>query len=158
MTNFDFETSGLESYMTDSDKEEKGVWLEFPGDRAFKVKRAHSSNQPYARALQHAMKPYRRQIEKGTLDNAVSERILREVNCRHIIIDWDGIKTSDGEMVPYGYEAAIAFFTQFDELFDDVIKLASDAATFGVDDEEEVAETLGEDSPGNSNTETRPRR
>lgn len=156
--NFDFDTKGLEAYQTDENKETEGVWLDFAGGRSIKVLRAGGANKAFKRAFQAALKPYRRQIDNGTMDDSVSERIMLETYAKYVIVDWEGITDKHGDPIPYSREACIAFFTALPEMFGDVIQLAQSAATFGLDDEEEVAEMLGEDLPGSSSTESRPRR
>lgn len=141
-----FDRSGLEGYITDREVESQvGVWLPpFPGGRRFKVLRAGGANKKFSRAFQQAIKPYRRQLDKGTLDPETSDQIMREVYARHIVVDWDGIKDDTGKTVPCTPENVEAFFAAFPELFSDVVAYASEMATFAEENLEEAKETLGE--------------
>jgi hypothetical protein len=141
-----FDKSGLEGYITDKEIEsEVGVWLPpFPGGRQFKVLRAGGSNRKFSRAFQQAIKPYKRQLDKGNLDPDVSDALMREVYSRYIVKDWRGINDVDGNPVPCTPENVAEFFQAFPELFSDVVSYATEMATFSEENLEEAKETLGE--------------
>ena len=140
-----FDKTGLESYITDPTLEsDKGVWLDFPGDRGFLVYRAGGSNEAYARKFQHLIKPYRRQLDKGTISKEVSDHILRQVYAETIIKDWRGIKDEQGQLVPFTTENCVEFLKAFPELFADIQSLAGELATFNRDNVEEAMEVVGE--------------
>lgn len=140
-----FDTNGLEAYMTDRALEsEQGVWVKFPGGRAFRILRAGGSNQRFSRALQQAIKPYRRQMDKGTMDNELGDEIMRGLYARHIVKDWRGIKDEDGQAVECTPENIDAFLRAFPEVFNDLMTLASEMATFTAQMMQEAATELGE--------------
>jgi hypothetical protein len=146
MTEFDFDSSGLEGYTTDADREaETGIWVKFPGDRAFRILRAGGSNKAFLRAFRLAVRPYKRQLEKDTMDPAVSDRITRGLYAKYIVKDWKGFKTKDGVEIPYSEQACVAFFEKYPEVFNDVVTLASEMATFQETVLEEAKTNLGED-------------
>lgn len=141
-----FDATGLEGYVTDKEVESTvGVWLPpFPGERRFRVLRAGGSNHKFARAFQQAIKPHRRQMDKGTLDTETTDAIMREVYAKHIVIDWEGIKDENGVAVPCTPENVQAFFVAFPEIFGDVISYATEMATFSIENLEEAQDVLGE--------------
>lgn len=141
-----FDKSGLEGYITDKEVEsEIGVWLPpFPGGREFKVLRAGGSNRKFSRAFQQAIKPYRRQLDKGSLDPETSDGLMREMYAKHIVVDWRGINDVDGNPVPCTPENVDAFFKAFPELFSDVVSYATEMATFSQENLEEAKDVLGE--------------
>lgn len=140
-----FDTTGLETYITNPDLESTtGVWLDFPGDRAFLVFRAGGSNEAYGRKFQHLIKPYRRQLDKGTISKEVSDNILRHVYAETVIKDWRGIKDDKGKPVPYSVENCIEFLKAFPELFNDIQSLAGELATFNMENVEEAQVAVGE--------------
>lgn len=143
-----FDLTGLEGYVTDRALEQEGVWVAFPGDREFLILRAGGSNREFARALSAVLKPYRRQIEKGTLDPSVSEGLMRQLYARHIIKDWRGIKDAAGNQVPYSVEACVEFMTALPDLFSDIVTMATEMATFSRESMEEAKAVLGEASNG----------
>lgn len=151
-----FDTTGLETYLTDPSVErEDGVWLRFPGDRKIHVLRAGGSNRKFLQAFSALTKPHKRQMQRGTLDPDLSDKILIEVYLEAVILGWEGFCEANGTPIKYSKTAARELFTQVPELFQDVVNFASDAATFQQRDAEEAAEHLGESSDGPSSTETR---
>ena len=141
-----FDLKGLEDYVTDKSLEsEDGVWVVFPEGRKFRILRAGGSNSKYSRAMQQKLKPHRRQIDNGTLDNAVAEDLLMDVYVRHIIKDWEGIHDAEGKTIPYSPEVAKEFFEAVPDLFDDIQRLAQAMQTFQASQIEEAKEALGED-------------
>jgi hypothetical protein len=144
---FDFDTKGLETYTTDPVRESQGVWVDFPAGRSMLVLRAGGSNKAFIRGFQAAIRPFRRQIEKGTMDVEKSDEMMREMYARYVVKDWSGITDKEGKPVPYSPEAAVAFFRAFPELFQDLMAIASDANTFNgmlAPDVDEAKEIMGE--------------
>lgn len=141
-----FDKSGLESYITDKQIEASiGVWLPpFPGDRRIKVLRAGGSNKRFSRAFQTAIKPHRRAMERGTMDQDVSDAIMRDVYAKHVVVDWKNINDAEGNPAPCTPENVAAFFDAFPEIFSEVIAYAGEMATFSEENLEEAKETLGE--------------
>ena len=139
-----FDRTGLESYITDEANESEGVWLKFPGDRRIKILRAGGANKRYARIFQQAIKPYKRQLDRGSLDADVSDRIMREVYAKTIVVGWMGIHDADGNTVAFSQGNVIEFFTAFPEIFTDVIDCAGEMANFQEHEVAEAAEILGE--------------
>lgn len=140
-----FDSAGLEGYVTDESRESvTGVWLGFPGERKFKCLRAGGSNKKFLRTFQHLIKPHRRQMERGTLDTDISDDIMRRVYAKTIVLDWKGINDAKKQPVPFNQQNVVAFFMAFPEVFNDLVTLCSDMATFSEEQLEEAKEVLGE--------------
>ncbi len=140
-----FDTHGLESYIPNRELESvEGVWLRFPGGRAFRCLRAGGSNTKFVRAFQAAIKPYARQIERKTLDPELSDQIMRDVYSRTVVKDWEGIEDADGNDVPYSPETAVEFFKVVPELFNELTDQCANMANFAEAVAEEAKEVLGE--------------
>lgn len=141
---YEFDTTGLETYATDADREaSEGVWLKFPGNRRFRVLRAGGANKKFGRVFSRVIKPYKRQIDRNTLDPETSDDLMLQVYLEAVILDWDGFKDVKGREIPYSPEAARAFLKQFPEVFTDIVNFASEAATFQEREVTEAAEDLG---------------
>lgn len=139
-----FDTTGIESYITDPESEAvKGSWLNFPGGRRFRVKRAGGANKKFTRAFNAATRPYKRQMDAGTMDDDLGDEIMRDLYARTIIMDWEGIKDAEGNDVPFTQDNVKAFFAQFPELFNEVVKLSNDLNTFAEYKVREAEEALG---------------
>lgn len=144
MTPNKFDLEGLEAYQTDKDLESiEGIWLEFPGNRRFHVLRAGGSNTRFVSAYQAALRPYRKQLQKRTMDPGLLDRLTLDVYARHVIKGWEGI-TSKGQEIPYTVQACIAFFSVVPEMFDEVMEQASDSSNFSEIDLGQARSDLGE--------------
>lgn len=140
----DFSEEGLDQYLISRDLESvDGVWIAFPNDRQLRVLRAGGSNKAFLRVFQALSKPYKRQLEKGTLDPDESDRVMREVYARTVIMDWRGILDTKGKPVPFNHENCIAFLEKFPEIFNDIVAIASDMATFAERRLEQAKQDLG---------------
>ena len=116
-------------FKTDNDKEVNGVPVTF-GENAdgsvptFTVSRMSRTNQRYAKALERASKPYKRQIDNGTFDAVASEKLLMSVFVDSVLTGWDNILLSDVTGNPddkgfamFSRENALALFTNLPELY-----------------------------------------
>jgi hypothetical protein len=139
-----FDRKGLDNYVTDRDAELEGVWLQFPEGRKLLIRRAGGANKRYQRVAQTAIKPYRRALDRGTLDPEDSDRVMREVYSKTIVADWDGIKDGEGHDVECTPSNIVAFFNAFPEIFADVMDYATELSTFAEQEITEAQEILGE--------------
>lgn len=140
-----FSTQGLEGYITDRNKEaEEGVWIRFGGQVAMRILRAGGANKDFTRAFQTAIKPYERQLKKGTLDPEVSDEVMRRVYARHVVKEWHGvIDTETGKSVPFSPDACEAWLRQFPEAFNELVNIATELATFAQDEANDAKAELG---------------
>lgn len=139
-----FSTTGLESYLSNEDLEARtGVWLQFPGGIRIKVLRAGGSNVKYQRVGSAVLKPYSRQISRGTLDVEVTSGLMRDIYSKAVVVDWEGVKDVEGNDVPCTPENVRDFFEAVPELFDEVVEAATRIATFSQEQSDEAGEELG---------------
>lgn len=118
--------SGLfKLFKTDTNKEVNGVEIEFAeavnddgSIPTFIISRMGKSNKRYAKAIEAASRPYRRQIELGTMKPEVSERIFLEVFCDTILTGWKNVLGEDGQELKYSKDAAIALMTALPDVYD----------------------------------------
>lgn len=139
-----FDRTGLDSYITDEELETGGVWLRFPEGRKICIRRAGGANKKYLRLAQTAIKPYKRQIERGTMDPDDTNRVMREVYAKTIVTEWEGINDAEGAAVPCTVENVVGFFDAFPEIFTEVLENATEMANFAEREIEEAQEALGE--------------
>ena len=140
-----FNLEGLEGYKTDRSLEsEEGIWLKFPNNRKIHILRAGGSNKKFSRVLSRSIKPYRRQLDKGTLDPEVSDELMINVYLDTVVLGWSGFQDAEGNDIPYSREAAYALFKAMPEMFDELMAFASDLAMFQDQEVEEAGKVLGE--------------
>lgn len=114
-------------YSTDKELETNGVWVDI-GDGA-KLLIARIGNPVYAAALRGTLKPYKRQIQNGTLDEDLSTDILNKIYASTILLNWEGI-TADGKNVKYTEAKALEYLTEYDDFRAVVIEIASTMETY----------------------------
>lgn len=145
---FDFDETGIESYIPDRDLESTGVWFALPGGRKVLCRRAGGSNTRFRRVYDQRIRPHRREMERGTLDEKIAEEILLDVYVRTVFVDWSGFNAKDGSEYPFSEEAVKAFFTAYSELFQLVMDKAGAAQNFAVQEVEEGKKSSATDSNG----------
>jgi hypothetical protein len=128
-------------FHTDADAEKAGIVLDY-GDTRFTVARAGGANADFKRLFTTKLKPYRRQIDAGTMDDDVANRLMAETYAETVIIGWEGRTVVDGEELwgpeietPAGElkftaEACVTLLLDLPELFTDLQAMANQAANF----------------------------
>lgn len=114
---------------TNLDLESEGVWVEL-GEGA-RIKVARMNNPRHSAALRRITKPYRRQIEAGTLNEDISYRLIGEALAEGILLDWEGL-TDNGEEIKYSPKTAKDLLTnpQLRDFRGQVEAAATDAEQF----------------------------
>lgn len=129
-------------FETNKAKEVEGVALQY-GENSdgtiptFWLSRMSRANQQYTKTLETVTRPYRRQMDLGTLANDTAEKLFLEVFVKTILKGWDNIKLSDvtGDendegFAPFNFENAIKLMKRLPELYDDLQAQAKSAALF----------------------------
>lgn len=126
------------AYKTDGNLETSGVILSYGENEngkkiAIKVARAGGSNKAFQRVLNAKTRPYRRQIDQGTMSNEVMEGLLREVYADTIVLAWENVEDENGDAMECTRENIIKLFTDLPDLFTDVRTGATESAVFRVE-------------------------
>ena len=88
-TNSEKEMEGVEVQMTEAENEDGSI-------PTFVVSRMGKSNKRYSKALEAATRPYRRQIELGTMNNDKAEEIFMGVFVDTVLKGWKNVRGEDG--------------------------------------------------------------
>lgn len=96
---------GYGSFRSDTTAEQEGVELDY-GPFRVTIARAGGANKSYERILEALTKPYRRAIQLETLDQKVSERIMKEAMAKAIILNWEVLVDVNGAPDPNGSDWA----------------------------------------------------
>lgn len=137
---------------TDPRLEQDGVRFEHMESRtegfAYTVRRAHAGNKKYARAMQKALAPYRRQMDADEADDDLIRAPIIAVYCDLIITRWetcvegkwqDGIQGPDDAVVPATRDTLYKFLLELPETFDQVREDSTKAAFYRAQYREEDA-------------------
>ena len=125
-----------ELFKTDEDIENKGVSLNY-GNFKIVVARAGGSNKKYLNLLEAKLRPYRRQIQTGTLDQETDVRVLAEVYAETVVLGWEGVTNEDGESIPFTKPNIIKLLTELPDLFADLRAQANNVSLFRSEDARE---------------------
>jgi len=85
------------------------------------------------------MKPYRRQIQQGLLDEGKARELEARVYARGVIIDWDGVTDEAGNELECTEENVVKVFTDLPDLFTEVKQQANDLSNFRREQQESDA-------------------
>lgn len=131
-----------EQFGTDENKELNGVEVTYGKNDdgtipTFVVSRMGKANKPYMKALELALRPYRRQIELKQIDNDTAGEVLETVFIKHVLKNWSNVKLADvtgsakdeGD-APFNLANAKMLFGALPDLFDELNSQANDAANF----------------------------
>lgn len=120
-------------FKTDKDIEKDGIWYEVAPGVAFLIKRFGGFNSPPIKAaLAKYYKPYSRQIENGTLDQAKEKEIMTKVFSHSCILGWKGIEI-DGELVEFSQEACVNLLLALPDMSEILLQYASDFKNYRED-------------------------
>ena len=134
---------GFDDFLQDENLEAgEGIDVEFPNGAKITIHRAGGANKKYAQVLRRLSKPYKWQIDRQSIDEETSSRILREAYAEAVIIGWRGV-THDGEEVPFSKANVILFLQSYPTIFDKIQDVATEAANFKLERLQEDAESLG---------------
>lgn len=123
------------AYETDAEIERSGIEFEAAGGAKFKLARAGGGNTRYAKTLERLCRPYRKQIQTGTLAPAASERIVREAFVDAVLLGWSGVTwrdlgdDRDGD-APFTRDNALRLFAELPDLFSDLQEISAQRAAF----------------------------
>lgn len=92
----------FKTFKTDNSLEKKGIVYTPDSSTAITLARAGGANVRFAKIIEKATKPYRRQIEAGTMDPKLDKEIMARAFAQAVVLSWETLV--DGELVP-GIEA-----------------------------------------------------
>ena len=125
-TNSEKEMEGVEVQMTEAENEDGSI-------PTFVVSRMGKSNKRYSKALEAATRPYRRQIELGTMNNDKAEEIFMGVFVDTVLKGWKNVRGEGGEdaaELPFTKAAAVKLFTDLPEVYERLQEEAKLSANF----------------------------
>lgn len=132
--------SGLrKQFKTNSAKEVEGVRIELPEATnddgtvpVFILSRMGKGNKAYSKALEAATRPYRRQVELGTLKNEVAEELFKGVFVNTVLKGWEHVQDDKGEEIAFTRENALALLNEegMEDLYDRLQQEAGLSANF----------------------------
>lgn len=141
----------LNRFKADTVLEDDGVWTTVDAASGCRLKIARIGNRRYREAMARRLKPYRRALRAGTLDDQVTERITADVLAETVLLDWQGLQRNGA---PVGYSRETAAMVLADPAYKDfrdlVVELASDQEAYRERDLEDAEKNFGPSSAGST--------
>jgi hypothetical protein len=127
--------SVYKTFTTDAELENRGVVLDFGSGEWVRVARAGNGNKKFAKLLEELMKPHRRAMTLGTMDDKKANEIMHRVFAEAVILDWR-ITGEDGKEIPFNVENALKVFADLPEFFADIKRESENRANFRREEQE----------------------
>ena len=106
---------------------DSGVWVNYQGCR-FQI--AHTSNAKFQRRLASLQAPFRKQIEKGTMDPEDTKDIVCTALSEAILKGWEGVKDESGNEIAITQKMAKQALLTDEGLREFVQETAADLSAF----------------------------
>lgn len=148
-------TSFYDRFKTDQKAEaDEGVILDYGSAGKIRIHRAGGQNRKFTDLAKARMKPYTRQLQAGTLDDAVSKKLLVELYADAVVVGWEGVHDRNGDIMEFNRANVIQLFTDLPDLFTDVQAAAADHSLFLSSLQEDIAGNSQTPSDGTSSSDT----
>lgn len=118
------------TYKTNDSLEKEGTLIEVAEGVKMRIARAGGNNTRYGKLLGERMKPHRRQMENGTLDDKVADRIIYEIYADTVILGWEGVTDQNDKPLEYTRENCIKLLTDLPDLFREIQEHATKLENF----------------------------
>lgn len=122
-------------YSTDKALEKEGIiWSLGPNSKGdpmgIRLARAGGGNSAYQRVWDAVTKPYRRQLQLGTLDKALERQLQIEIYVKSVIKDFENLEDAEGNPLEFNEENATQLFLDLPELFEELVVQANNFSLF----------------------------
>lgn len=128
---------------TDLAAETNGVWVPYEGGSRLLI--ARIGNPEYEQAVLKLSEPYGQGFRQ---DADAMRQVTREAMARHILLGWEGIEDDDGVSIPYSFETALKFLTEYRDFYRHVMTEAMNRENFRVKQRQDVVGNLPAASSG----------
>jgi predicted DNA-binding protein (UPF0278 family) len=123
----------------DTSKADEGVWTTYSGSK-FKV--ANIGAAKFQRTLNRLQMPYRRKIEKGTMDPVDSRQILCQAMAEGLIVAWDDVVDKKGEKVEFSHKLCEKMLINNPDLREYIQEYSLNLDNFKNEEQEELGNGL----------------
>lgn len=123
------------TFATDKNLETTGITLAY-GDNSrgqpieIDIARAGGANVKFSKVLEAKMRPYRRAVANGSLDEKVALKVLVETYAEAVVVNWRGVLDREGNELEFNRDNVVKVFLDLPDLFMDVQAQAQQAALF----------------------------
>ncbi|MEO0497935.1 MAG: hypothetical protein AAF141_11315 [Pseudomonadota bacterium] len=120
-----------EQFSTDPNLESgDGVNLKYGNDVVITINRAGGSNKKFDKIANAKTRPFRRQLANGTMDEDVSQKILKESYAEAVVLGWKNVTDAKGKAMKFNKENFVKLMDDLPDLWADIQIQANTAANF----------------------------
>jgi len=131
-------------FKTDKESEVNGIWEDF-GDGC-EIKIARIGNPNFRKVSTEVRKPYKKQINRGTLSEEKTTNLLIKILAKTIILDWKGLTENDENgkevEIEYNYANCIRVLTDYPDFREQVVEISTSMEAYKINLDEEEEENL----------------
>jgi ABC-type nitrate/sulfonate/bicarbonate transport system ATPase subunit len=125
-----------DKFSSDVELESRGVVLDFGNGEWVRIARAGGGNKKFLRLFEQLIKPHRRSISLGSMDDKKAEEVMHTVFAKTVVLDWH-ITGEDGADIPFSVENVVKVFQDLPEFFGNIKVEAENRANFKREQQEE---------------------
>lgn len=118
------------SFATNKGVEKEGVIIKYGEDTSIRIARAGGSNTAFSRRYEVLMRPYRRLVQTGQMDQEVQAEVMRQLYAETVVRGWEGVTDQNGNDLPFTVENCVKLFKDLPDLFDDIVTHSLNAALY----------------------------
>jgi len=85
---------------------------------AFFISRMGKTNKRYSKALDIATRPYRRQLELGTLASDVAESVFMSVFADTVLMGWENVRDAKAKDIVFNAQNSIKLFHDLPDVYE----------------------------------------
>ena len=122
----------------DKHLEDEGVWVPFKGSQFLL---ASTGNFRFQKMWARLQLPYRKKIDRGTLDPETALDILAKSLAKTVLLDWKDVTGGDNESIPYTIENGELALKNNSDLREFIQDYSSDIENYREDDKEELGKS-----------------
>ena len=119
-------------YETNAELERKGIVLQI-GEAKFRVARAGGANTKFNKRTEALCRPYRRQIETGTLDQKTLQSLTMEAIVDTVLLGWENVYDREGKPIKFSKASAKNLFEELPDLYLEIVNGCTNYANFRQD-------------------------
>ena len=127
-----------QQFGTSKDLETNGVIFTLMDGVSFTLARAGGENIKYQKTMTSMLKPYKRQLSLGTLDDKIARGILIKAFCKGVLLSWDGVTDKVNKPITFNEENAVKLFLDLPDLFDTLNEESQNMTNFREGEIEQV--------------------
>lgn len=131
-----------DTFGTDTELEKSGVVLDF-GSCRFKVRRSGGSNRAFQVSLSSKLRPHRRAVEAGTMDEDLAASLYQDVFFETVIVSWDNVTDRDGKHLEFNRKNFKQVMNDLPDLWATLRNECDNMRNFQAEEAREEGETLG---------------